>query len=103
MVLQPRICLADDRIHLRACIDDEHRVHALLCPVDGADDRRLPDSGLLVEHTLHIFGKDVEAVRRHDHFLLAALDEQPSLRVALADVSCVQPAFAVEHALCVGH
>ena len=39
MVLQPRVGVADDRVHVRAGIDHEHRVHALLRAFDGADDR----------------------------------------------------------------
>ena len=78
---------------------DEHGVHALLRAVDGADDGGLADAGLLVEHAFDVLGKDVETVRRDDHFLLAALDEQTPLRVALADVAGVQPPVAVEDAV----
>ena len=77
-------------------------MHALLRAFDRADDRGLAYAGLLVEHALDVLGKDVEAVGRDDHFLLAALDEQPPLRVALADVPGVQPALAVEDAVGVG-
>ena len=37
-------------------------------------------------------GKDVQPFGRHDHLLLAALDEQPALRVDFADVAGVEPA-----------
>src|SRR4030095_9315640 len=43
-----------------------------------------------------VFRKDVQSFRRDDHLLLAALDEDAPLRVALSDVPGVKPPFGVE-------
>src|SRR5699024_7281208 len=64
-----------------------------------ADDGRLTDARQVVEHALDIFRKDVQSFRRHDHFLLATLDEDASVGVALADIAGVQPALSVDGAL----
>ena len=57
-----------------------------------SDDARVLDARLREERALDVLGKDVESLRRDDHFLLAALDEQPAVRVELADVAGVEPA-----------
>src|SRR6185503_21117558 len=53
-------------------------------------------AGRLVQHALDVLGKDVQPLGRHDHLLLAALDEDTSLLVAFADVPGMEPAVAVE-------
>src|SRR4030095_6158905 len=99
MVLQPRVGLPDYRIDIGPGIDDEDGMDPLLRAIDRADDSGLAYPGLLVEHAPDVLGKHIEAVGRDDHFLLAALDEQPSLFVTFPDVAGVEPAFAVEHAV----
>src|SRR5688500_3300484 len=102
MVLQPYVRLADHGIDVRARIDDQHSVDALLRGIDRADNGRLANAWLLVEHSLDVLGKHIEAVGRDDHFLLAPLDEQTPLRIAFTNVAGVQPAVGVEWSLCVG-
>jgi hypothetical protein len=68
-------------------------------PATWPDDRRLAHAGTAVEHPLDVLGEHVEPLGRDDHLLLAALDEQPPLRVALADVAGVQPALRVDGAV----
>ena len=95
----PPGCTAFD---ISAGIDDEDGMDTLLRAIDRADDGGLAYPRLLVEHALDVLGKHIEAVGRDDHFLLAAFDEQPPLRVALADVAGMQPPLAIENALRVG-
>ena len=82
------------RIHVG--LEDEHGVHALLGAVHDTDHGGLADACLSIEGTLDVLGKHVQPVGPHDHFLLASLDEQATLGVALADIAGVQPAFVVE-------
>ena len=79
-----------------ARLEQQHRVHAFLGPLGHADDRRLAHAGKRVEHALDVLRKDVQSFRRHDHFLLATLDEDTPVRVALADVAGMQPAVVVD-------
>ena len=53
-------------------------------------DSRTPGSA--IEHALHVFRKDVQPLRRDDHFLLAPADEQLTACADLADVAGVKPA-----------
>ena len=92
MILERRVGAADDRLDVRARLEDEHRVDALLAVDVEADDAGVPHAGLREQRALDVFRKDVEALRRDDHFLLAALDEEPARRVELADVAGVEPA-----------
>jgi len=71
----------------------------LLDPVRHPYDRRFADARKIVEDALDVFGKDVQPVRRDDHFLLASLDKDPALLVAFADVAGVEPAVGVENRL----
>ena len=79
-------------VGLDAGLEHEHGVHALLAALPRADDRDVAHAGHGRDHALHVLGKDVQPLGRDDHFLLAALDEQPALRVELADVAGVEPA-----------
>ncbi len=83
---------------------DRRRARHAPAPARPRSRRRQPTRvrRLLVEHALDVLGKDVESVGRDDHFLLAALDEQTPLLVALADVAGVQPALRVEDAVASG-
>ena len=67
-------------------------MNALLAVDAQADDAGVGDAGLREQRALDVFRKDVRALRRDDHFLLAALDQQPARRVELADVAGVEPA-----------
>ena len=62
--------------------EHEHRVDALLA-VDVAGRRRPRPSRRAArsERALDVLRKDVQSLRRDDHFLLAALDQQASRRV----------------------
>ena len=99
MVLQLRVGPTNHRVNVGARLEHEHRVHPLLRPIECPDDGGLPHPRLLVEHAFDVFGKDVEPVGRDDHLFLAALDEQPALLVALANVSRMKPAVGVKHAV----
>src|SRR5262245_43781077 len=103
MVLQSRVRGANHRVDVGAGIENEYGVDTFLRAIYRANDRRLAHARLLVEHALDVLGKDVEPVRRDDHFLLAALDEQPPLCVPLADITGMQPTFCVEWPLRVGN
>ncbi len=96
VILQAAVGGAHDRILVRAGVEHHHRVDAFLAAVRDADDRRFADARHLVEHALDVLGKDVQPLGRHDHFLLAPLDEDAALVVALADVAGVEPAVGVE-------
>ena len=51
----------------------------------------VPHAGHDRNRALHVLGKHVQPVGRDDHLLLAPADEQPSLRVHLADVARPEP------------
>ena len=74
------------------------RARARWPPSVAADHRRFRTPSTVVRHALHVVGEHVEALGRDDHLLLAPADEQPPLRVQLADVAGVQPALGVDHA-----
>ena len=99
MVLQPRVGPPDHRIDIGPGIDDEDGMDPLLRAIDRGDDSGFAYPRLLVEHALDVLGKHIEAVGRDDHFLLAALDEQTPLCVALADVPCMEPPLTIENAI----
>ena len=65
------------------------RSSAPLCAPTTATSRT---PGSAATHALDVFRKDVQAFRRDDHLLLAALDEEASRLVHLADVAGVEPA-----------
>src|SRR5712691_8199930 len=106
MILEPAVCGAHDGVPVDARVEDEHRMHALFGALRAAsydaDDRRLAHAGKLVQHALDVFREHIEPLRRDDHFLLAALDEDAPLLVAFPDVTGVEPAVAVEHGLAAG-
>ena len=79
----------------RVCPRLEHQrnLHTLFAVLRHADGRGLFDAWHGVDDALDVLGKDVEPFRRDDHFLLAAADEQPSLRVELTDIAGMKPAF----------
>ena len=56
-----------------------------------------PDAAIrhALEHPLHVVGEHIQPLRRHNHFLLAAPDEEAPLRVELTDVAGVQPPLRV--------
>ena len=94
MVRQPRVRGAQDEIGLRARREQEHGLHALsrAAPDRRPDHRGIQNPRLIVQRALDIFRKDVESLRRHDHFLLASADEQTPVRVELTDIARVEPA-----------
>ncbi len=94
MILQPRVRLADEIVEVGSRGGDDHRLHAFggRSRQRRADDGGLGDSGELVQHALDVFRKDVQALGRHDHFLLAPADVELSLVVERADVAGMEPA-----------
>ena len=92
VIFERRVGAAHDRVDVGARLEHEHRVDALFAVDAQADHAGVRDAGLRQQRALDVFGEDVEALRRDDHFLLAALDEQPAGRVELADVAGVEPA-----------
>ncbi len=58
----------------------------------GSDHCGIAHALLTLKHFFDVFGKDVQAFRRHDHFLLAAQDFQLAVFLQLADVAGVEPA-----------
>ena len=98
MILQTRVRVAHDGVEVCARFDNDHPMHAFLAGLRDANHRRLPHARELVQHALHILGKYVEPLGGHDHFLLASLDEQPAVGIALADVARVQPSALAENA-----
>ena len=96
MVLQLRVGLADDCVSVGVRLENEHCVNSFFCAIHRTDDRGFAHARLRIKCALDVLGKDVQPVGPHDHFLLAAFDEQATLRVALADVAGVQPAVGVE-------
>ena len=96
MIAELQVGATHDVVDVRARVEDEHGVHALGggARARGADDRGLAHAGLRVQRLLDVFRKDVQSLRRDDHFLLAAADAQLSAGVELADVAGVKPAVA---------
>ena len=76
----------------RAVVEHEHRVNSFLAVHLEADYGGVLHARLLQERSLDVFGKDVEALRRDDHLLLAALDQEAARSVEFADVARVEPA-----------
>jgi len=48
--------------------------------------------GKTIEHALNIFGKYVEALRRHDHFFFPAEDRQLAVFLECTNVAGMEPA-----------
>src|SRR5687768_9797845 len=57
-----------------------------------ADDRALPDFGLMAERRLDVFGVDVQSGGGDDNVLLAPLEKDVALGVHLAEVARAEPA-----------
>jgi hypothetical protein len=92
VVRKLRVGRLHDISWIRAWCDDQRNLNAFFAILRHADRGRFPHAGNVVDDPLDVFGKDVEAFRRHDHFLLAAADEEPSAFIDLADVPRMEPA-----------
>ena len=68
----------DDGADVGAGVEHQHGVDALFAVDRQADDAGVLHAGLGEQRALDVLGKDVEPLRRDDHLLLAALDQQPS-------------------------
>ncbi len=84
---QARVGAPHDFSALGAGVENQHRMHAI-----RPDHRGVAHARLLLQHALHVLGKNVEPLRRHDHFLLAAQDAQLAVVLQLADIAGVEPA-----------
>ena len=78
---------ANDRIGVSSGFEHQYGVNAVF-----PDCRGFLDSGDPVQHAFHVFRKDIQALRRDDHFLLATLDRQSAFGVEFPDIAGVQPA-----------
>ena len=89
MVFESLVGLANDRAGLGIRLENQNRVNAIF-----SDDRRLANARQLrSERLLHVLRKDLQALGRDDHFLLASADDQMAvLVVQFADVAGVEPA-----------
>ena len=93
VIEQLLVGVADDRVWVGARLEHQHRVHTLLGAVPHPDDGGLANAGHLFERALDVFGEHVQPLGRDDHLLLAAADEEAPLRIHLADIAGVEPAF----------
>ena len=71
-------------------------MNALLAFDAQADHGRVLHARLRQQRPLDILREHVQSLRRDDHFLLAALDQQPAVGIELADVAGVKEAVRVE-------
>ena len=91
LIFELGVGLPDDRVEIGALVEDEDRVHPLLRADPRADHGCITDAGRPQQHPLDVFRKDVEALRRDDHLLLAAADVNLFVLGDLADVAGVKP------------
>ena len=54
------------------------------------------DARLREQRALDILREHVQSLRRDDHFLLAALDQQPALGIELTDVAGMKETVGIE-------
>ena len=92
MIGQLRVGVTGDGVGIDARIDDEHGLDPFFTACRDADGSRIADAGNSIEHALDVLGEDVQPFGRHDHFLLAAPDEQLAVPVDFADVARAEPA-----------
>jgi hypothetical protein len=102
MVLEAGVGAADDGGDVRAGLQHEHGVNPLLALDPPPDYAGVLHAGLGEQGALDVLGKDVEPLRRDDHLLLAALDDQPSGVVDFANVARVKPAILERSSLFTG-
>ena len=60
--------------------------------------RRFQHARDALHHPLDIVREDVQAFGGDDHLLLASADEEPALRIELADIAGVEPALGIARA-----
>ena len=93
--LEASVRISNDGVGIDTVIEHEHDVHPLTGGVwrrRSADGGRVAHTRDLVHDPLDIIREDLQAFRRHDHFLLASSNEQSPVRADLADVTGVEPA-----------
>ena len=92
MIFEPRVRATDNSVGVGVRRENQHGVHTLFAVHVQADHRRVLHAGLSRERTFHVLGKHVQSLRRDDHLLLAAFDQQTSRLVDASDVARVKPA-----------
>ena len=97
MILELTVGVSDDPVALYPRREHQDCVHVLLAAIRDADDRGIAHAWQFVQHPLDVLGEHVEPLGRHDHFLLAALDENAPLVVTLSYIAGMEPAVTVEH------
>ncbi len=96
MVFERGVGVADDGAFIRPWLENQHGVDALFTLDFQCDHRRILDAGLRHERALDVLREHVQSLRRDDHFLLAALDQQTALGIDLADVAGMKEAVLIE-------
>ena len=94
VIEQADVGLSHHVVGHRRIVEQEHRLHPLgvRFAKRRANYGRVAHAGNLVQDTLDVFRKDVQALGRDDHFLLAAADVELPGFIESADVPRVEPA-----------
>ena len=90
--LQLRVGVPHRGGRVGARVGQQHGVHVLASRLAAGDHGGVAHPGARQNHPFHVVRKDVLAVRRDDHLLLAAMDRQTALRVEGAYVAGMEPA-----------
>ena len=78
VIFETGIGLTHGRVHVRAGLDDQHGVNALLAADADTDDTGFLDAALGEQDLLDVLRENIQSLRSNDHLLLAAFDSESS-------------------------